>query len=146
MSFREKTHWVALVTMIIAFGWYFLTIAPVLIAETPASTDVLQLGASAGTLIATTLIVILVMSVATAIVAIRNRAEVHLKEDERDRTIHRHGAFLAYYPMVIGTWCCIGLIFSGVSQPVLLNLLLAMVVGAELLRIGSQIWLYRRGY
>jgi hypothetical protein len=24
MAFREKIHWVTLVTMILAFGWYFL--------------------------------------------------------------------------------------------------------------------------
>jgi hypothetical protein len=48
--------------------------------------------------------------------------------------------------MVVGSWLCIGLIFGGVSQPMLLRIILAMVVVAELIRIGAQIYFYRRGY
>jgi hypothetical protein len=139
MSFREKIHWVALVTMIFAFGWYFLQ-TPWRSAGGPQT-----LWASAGLLFAATLAVVVLMTAATAIMAIRNRDEVNLKEDERDRSIHWRGTHLAYYPMVVGTWSCIGLIFAGVDRVILLNVLLAMVVLAELLRIGWQIWLYRKG-
>jgi len=140
MSFREKMHWVALVVMSLAFGWYFFTYPWGLISE-PAA-----IWATAGRLIALTLGIIAAMTVATVFLAIRNPKEVHLKEDERDRAIHMRGTHIAYYPMVVGSWTCIGLIFSGVSQAVLLNLILAMVVIAELIRIGVQIRYYRRGY
>lgn len=139
MSFREKIHWVALTAIATAFGWYFLTIA--WRADDPAG-----LLASGGLLLLATIGVVVVMTLATVFLALRNPAEVNLKEDERDRSIHWRGTHFAYYPMIVGTWSCIGLIFAGVSQTVLLNLLLAMVVVAELIRIGSQIWLYRRGY
>jgi len=138
MAFREKIHWVAFVTMLLAFGWYFLAF-PWRDAASPAA-----LWTAGGMLIPLTLGIIVAMTVATAILAIRNRSEVHLAEDERDRAIHWRGTHLAYYPMVVGTWACIGLIFTGAAPAILLNLLLAMVVVSELLRIGSQIWLYRR--
>ena len=76
--------------------------------------------------------------------AIRTPAEANLKEDERDRSIHYRGTHYAYYPMVLGIWLCIGLIFAGYSTPTLLNTLLAVVVFAEMVRIGVQLYLYRR--
>lgn len=138
MSFREKIHWVAFVAIAIAFGWYFLSYP----WRTTQSTT--GLWASGGMLIVVTVGIILAMSMATAVIALRNRREVDLREDERDRTFHRHGTHLAYYPMVIGSWACIGLIFAGIDSAILLNVILAMVVCAELVRIGSQIWLYRQ--
>lgn len=138
MSFREKTHWIAFVAIVLAFGWYFLNY------PWNAARSAAGLWASGGMLIAVSVGIILAMSVATAVIALRNRQEIDLREDERDRTIHRHGTHLAYYPMVIGSWVCIGLIFAGIDSAILLNVILAMVVCAELVRIGSQIWLYRR--
>ncbi len=138
MSFREKTHWVAFVAIILAFGWYFLNY-PWGVARSTAG-----LWASGGMLIAVSIGIIVAMTVATAVIAVRNRREVSIQEDERDRIIHRHGTHLAYYPMVVGSWTCIGLIFAGVESAIVLNVILAMVVCAELLRIGSQIWLYRQ--
>ena len=140
MSFREKMHWVALVVMSLAFGWYFLTYPWGL------TSDPVAIWSSAGRLLALTLGIIITMTAATPFLAIRNPKEVHLKEDERDKAIHMRGTHIAYYPMIVGSWTCIGLIFGGVSQTLLLNLLLAMVVLAELLRIGVQIHYYRRGY
>lgn len=139
MSFREKTHWVAMIAIVLAFGWYFLNY------PWSAAPSTAGLWASGGMLIAVSIGIIVAMTVATTVIALRNRREVSIQEDERDRAIHRHGTHLAYYPMVIGSWTCIGLIFAGVDRAILLNVILAMVVCAELLRIGSQIWLYRQG-
>lgn len=135
----EKIHWVAFVAISIAFGWYFLTL--------PASFESGPQGlwASAGLLLIPTIGIIIAMTVATAIFAVRNPREATMREDERDQAFHVRGTHLAYYPMVIGSWLCIGLIFGGISQTSLLKILLAMVVSAELVRIGSQIWFYRRG-
>lgn len=138
MSFREKIHWVAFCAILLAFGWYFLTF-PWGQVKGPAA-----LWTAGGMLVPLTLGIIVIMTIATVILAIRNRSEVHMAEDERDRAIHRRGTHLAYYPMVVGAWACIGLLFAGVDSVILLNVLLAMVVIAELIRIGSQIWLYRR--
>ncbi len=139
MSFREKIHWVTLVTMILAFGWYFL-VYPWRLAGSPAS-----VWASAGMLIPLTIGIIVVMTIASAWMAIRAPGEAHLKEDERDRSIHYMGTHWAYYPLVVGVWANIFALFWDVGPAVQLNLLLATVVLAEITRIGIQLYLYRRG-
>ena len=140
MAFREKIHWVTLVTMILAFGWYFLAY-PWQIADSPAA-----VWATAGMLVPVTIAIIVAMTVATAFLAIRNRGEVDVKEDERDRSFHMHGIHYAYYPLVVGIWVNIFLIFWGIGQAQQLNLMIATLVVAELVRIGTQLFLYRRGY
>jgi hypothetical protein len=102
--------------------------------------------ATAGLLVPVTIAIIVAMTVATAVLAIRNRAEVNAREDERDRSFHLRGTHYAYYPLVVGIWVNIFLIFWGVSQAQQLNLMLATLVAAELVRIGTQLYLYRRGY
>jgi hypothetical protein len=104
------------------------------------------LWASAGLLLLPTLGIIVAMTLATAVIAIRSPQEVTLREDERDRDFHMCATHLAYYPLVIGSWLCIGLIFGGIGELNLLRVLLAMVVLSERVRIGSQIWFYRRSY
>ena len=140
MSFREKIHWVTLVTMIAAFGWYFLAY-PWGIAASPAG-----LWASAGMLLPVTVAIIIAMTIASAWMAIRTPAEADLKEDERDRSIHYRGTHYAYYPLVVGVWVSIFALFWNAGPAVQLNLLLATVVLAELTRIGVQLYLYRRGW
>jgi hypothetical protein len=132
MSFREKIHWVTLVTMILAFGWYALAY-PWRMAGNPAG-----IWASAGMLIFTTIAIIIVMTIASAYLAIQTPGE-------RDRSIHLKGTHFAYYPLVLGIWANIVALFWGVGPTAQLNLMLATVVLAELVRIGTQLYLYRRG-
>ena len=68
--------------------------------------------ASAGLLLVPTVGIIVAMTIATAVFAIRNPGEATMREDERDHDFHTRGTHLAYYPMVIGSWLCIGLIFG----------------------------------
>ncbi|QCB55996.1 hypothetical protein E5675_17195 [Sphingopyxis sp. PAMC25046] len=140
MSFREKIHWVTLVTMILAFGWYFL-VYPWRIIGSPAGVM-----ATAGMLVPVTIAIIVAMTVATAFLAIRSPREVHAREDERDRSFHMRGTHFGYYPLVVGIWINIFLIFWGMGQAEQLNLMIATLVLAELVRIGTQLYLYRRGY
>lgn len=139
MSFREKTHWAALLGLTVAFGWYFLAY-PWAIVGTRAG-----LGAAGGMLVPVTLIIGGVMSVVAAFFAIRAPKEAHLKEDERERSIHLRGTHAAYYPLVLGVYANVVAIFNGIGGAALLNLLLATVVIAELVRVAAQLWHYRRG-
>lgn len=140
MSFREKTHWAALFGLVTAFGWYFLTY-PWGIVDSPAG-----VGAVAGMLIPVTLIILVVMTVTAAFFAIRAPKEAQLKEDEREKGIHLRGTHLAYYPLVLGCWANLIAIFYRFSPAVYLNLLIATVVVAEIVRVGAQLYYYRRGY
>ena len=140
MSFNEKLHWAAFVALISAFGWYFLSY-PWAIVGTRAG-----VGAAAGMLVPVTIIIIAAMTITAAFFAIRAPKEAHLKDDERERTIHMRGTHIAYYPLVLGVWANLFAIFYQVSAAAHLNLLIATVVIAELVRVGSQLYFFRRGY
>ena len=86
------------------------------------------------------------MSVAAAALAIRTPKEAHLKEDEREKTIHLKGTHAAYYPLILGVWANLFAIFYHISPAGRLNLLIATAVIAELVRVGAQLYYYRRGY
>ena len=140
MSFREKIHWASFLALFAAFGWYFISY-PWGIVKTPAGVL-----AVAGMLVPVTIVIIGVMTVSAAYFAIRTPKEVNLKEDERERTIHIRGTHLAYYPLVLGVWANMIAMFYRLSVGEHLNLLIATVVIAELVRVGSQLYFYRRGY
>jgi hypothetical protein len=138
MTFREKTHWVALVVMLVAFGWFFIH------AHTALPHGPEHLAASGGLLLVATVTIIVAMSIIIGFIAARNPRDAHVAADERERSIHWRGTHYAYYPAVIGMWLCIWLIFSDHSRVTILYSLLGVVVLSELVRIGAQLWLYRR--
>ncbi len=138
MSFREKIHWAAFVGMFGAFGWYFWAYPWGSVGATAG------LGATAGMLVPVTIIIIAIMSVVAAYLAIRYPKDAHIKEDERERMIHLRGTHAAYYPLVLGVWANAIAIFYHPPLAVTLNMLLATAVVAELVRVGWQLWLYRR--
>lgn len=140
MSFREKIHWVAFLSLAAAFGWYFLAYPWTIIGRPEG------VGAAAGMLVPVTIVIIGSMSLVAAALAIRTPEEAHLKEDEREKTIHLKGTHAAYYLLVLGVWANLFAIFYHVSAAGRLNLLIATVVVAELVRVGVQLYFYRRGY
>ena len=139
MSFREKLHWSAFIGILGAFGWYFISYPWAIVATRQG------IGAVAGMLVPVTIIVAGLMIMTATYLAIRFPTEAHIKEDEREREIHLRGTFAAYYPLVLGVYGILIAIFWGFSGAALLNIVLAVVVTAELVRVGWQLWLYRRG-
>ncbi len=138
MSFREKMHWSAFVGIAVAFGWYFLSY-PWSIVGTRAG-----VGAVGGMLVPVTLIIIAVMSVTAGYLAVRYPKEASLKDDEREHSIHLRGTHAAYYPLVLGSYAVLIAIFNRIEGAALLNLVLAVTISAELVRVGSQLWIYRQ--
>ena len=140
MSFREKMHYLSFIGLIIGFGWYFWTFP-----WDQAGTKVGMM-ASGWMLIPATILFIIIMIVGSVYFAIRTPKEANLAEDERETNFHMKGAFVAYYPLVLGGWLNIGALFLGVSHGWAVALLVATLVFAELIRIGVQLYFYRRGY
>jgi hypothetical protein len=140
MSFREKIHWVALVSLILGFGWYFMSY--------PWATANTRDGmlTSVWMLIPTTLIFLVPMVIGSVWFAIRTPKEANLREDEREKMIHLKGAHAAYYPLVIGVWANIFALIYGLNYGWSVNILMATLVSAELVRVGAQLYLYRRGH
>jgi hypothetical protein len=140
MSFREKIHWVALFGLVLGFGWYFLSY-PWAIANTRAG-----MLTSVWMLIPTTIIFLIPMIAVTAYFAIRTPKEANLKEDEREKVIHLKGTHAAYYPLVLGIWANVFALINGLSFGWSVNILMATLVVAELIRVGAQLYYYRRGH
>lgn len=138
MSFREKIHWAAFIGIAGAFGWYVLAY-PWAIVNSRAG-----IAAVAGMLVPVTVIIIALMSVTAGYLAVRYPKEATLKDDERERSIHLRGTHAAYYPLVLGSYGLLIAVFWGWSGAALLNLVLAVVISAELVRVGAQLWIYRR--
>lgn len=138
MSFREKMHWAAFAGLVAGFGWYVLTF-PWAIVGTPAGID-----AVASMLVPVSALILGVMAIVAIYLAIRYPRDVSAREDERERDIHRRGTHAAYYPLVLGSYGVLIAVFNKWSGATLLNLILAVAIGAELIRVGWQLWLYRR--
>jgi hypothetical protein len=139
MSFREKMHWVAFAGLVIAFGWYFVSY-PWAIANTQAG-----VWAAVGMLVPVTIIFLIPMIIGSAYFAIRTPKEANLKEDEREKKIHLRGTHLAYYPLVLGVWANIFGMINGIGFGYSVNILMATLVISELIRVGSQLYYYRKG-
>ena len=137
MSFREKMLWVAITAMGLGFGFYFVTLLSPIGENATADYYV-------GLLLSIIGITIGAMLIATLLLFLRDRSEVHFTEDERDRDIHKSGTQMAYYPLLLGVWGAGILYHHGVSTPTMLNALLAVIVSAEMIRLGYQIYLYRK--
>lgn len=138
MSFREKMHWSAFVGLAGTFGWYFLTYPWAIVSTLPG------IDAVAAKLTMAAIIIVVLMVATAAYLAIRYPKDMNFKDDERDRDIHLRGTHAAYYPLVLGVYAILMAAFWKASGAVMLNLVLAVVISAELIRVGWQLWLYRK--
>lgn len=137
MSFREKIHWVSLFAIISGFGFYFFT---------------LHFGPSNNTggeyyfglLVMVIAYVIGIMTIASIILYFRDRDSVTAAFDERDDIIHTRATKISYYVLLIGAWGVASSIHWGPGLFFSTHLLLFIIIIAECIRIGAQIYLYRR--
>lgn len=140
MAFREKIAWLSLVAMIVAYGAYFGLVSSLALHGT-RSTPV-QLGLLGGVLTLQALVVI----AASIALAIWSGRESHAPADERDRSIARRGAAAAYFVLMIGViLVACAMPFSNQGWAIINAGLLALVT-AEVVRYGTIVVSYRRGW
>jgi hypothetical protein len=65
--------------------------------------------------------------------------------DERDIAFAHRGTRNAYYVLAAGTWTSLVLATASALQPHFFYLVVGTLVAAELVRLGSQLFYYRRG-
>ncbi len=140
MAYREKTAWLALVGLAVAFGPYFLLVAidpPT--AALPDLHAMMRFGiAAAG----------FALVLGTGHLALRFSApdDARGRPDERDHAISRRALGIAY-PLLI-----VGMIVVGCVMPFstsgweLVNTAVFVVVLAEMTHYGVAVWCYRRGW
>jgi hypothetical protein len=138
MAYREKTAWLTLVAMIVAYTIYF----SIILSRTtpPGLMDIVwTFGAVAGT----QGIVVLIVSI---VLAIRQSGEARIPADERDRAIARRGASAGYYVLMIGMiLTAVVMPFTDPAPKIVNTALLALVI-AEAVRLIMIVTSYRRGW
>ena len=140
MSFQEKSLWVSLAGLLLAFGGYFHS-AYVTMLPTSAAKDVLP--HQAGLFIAATVVLVVILVAGHVVIALVDR---RTETDERDRSIELRGGRYGSFVLATGVFValCAALVTEG--NAVMAHVLLGSWVLAQGVEIVSQIVMHRRGY
>jgi hypothetical protein len=144
LSFQEKSLWLMFVGLVAAFGFYFWTVLsaqPSVAAVLPA--EAVEVMPHQVVLFALAVVMLVILQVIGHIlIAI---VDWRSETDERDRLIGLKGTRNAAYVLATGVFLslCAAVVTRG--NFVTAHVLLASWVLAQLVEIGSQLFLYRRG-
>ncbi len=133
VSFQEKSLWLMFVSLVGVFGFYFVTVLPADAANVMPHQVVLFTAA--------VVMLVIMQVVGHIVIAIVDR---NTETDERDRLIGLKGTRNAAYVLATGVFLalCAALLTDG--NFVFTHVLLGSWVVAQLVEIGSQLFLYRR--
>ena len=136
MSFREKSAWISVLSMLGIYAIYFWSV----IHSRPKAGEF-----HFGGLLATVIALAVVQTVLTAAAAIFAPVEARAPLDEREKLIELRATRFAYAALA-GSIAC-SCFFAGFNPPIIFNpnTLLFVLVMAEIMRSGCQIVQYRRG-
>lgn len=139
LSFREKSLWLLLLSLTVAFGVYFASVLPLHLANVAPT----HVGSFMGMLI----LLVIIQVVGQTLLAIANRRELAsaIQTDERDTLIKLKSMRLASYVLATGVFLsiCVALLVPG--NFAFVHVLLAFWVLAQAVEIVFQLILYRRG-
>ena len=138
MTFNEKSRWIALLSNLGLWGWYFLTVAPALAAGAPDERYLLALT------IPVVIWLTIVTVIAHIVVAVLNPREARTNLDERERKIAADAIRWAYGLVSIGIF---GVILGSAllwNTFFVVNALLFVFIAAESLRYALELAAYRR--
>ena len=136
MSFREKSAWISVLSMLGIYGFYFWSV----IHAGPKAG-----GFHFGGLLQTIIALVVLQIVLTVAVAIFTPKEAKAPRDERDKLIELRAMRVAYSGLA--TAVALACFFGAFNPPIVFNAnsLLFILVTAEILRSACQIVQYRRG-
>jgi hypothetical protein len=138
MAYREKTAWLTLICMIVAYVIYFS-----LVLSGHVGPRLLDIVWTFGIVASIQAIVVIIGHI---VLAVRDGAEGRARPDERDRAIARRGGSAGYYVLLVGT-IMVGVVmpFSD-PAPKIVNAALLAIVLAETVRHVLIVTSYRRGW
>ena len=138
MSFREKSAWISLVSILLVSGFYFLRIAWSL---TPRS-NMNQVRALLYCVVALAVIEV----VAHLVVALRAPKDARTPKDERERLIDLKATRSAAYVYVVGSFLAVFTLHLGANAIAIANGVLLAFVVAEIVNYAARIVYHRRGF
>ena len=136
MAFREKMLWLLFASLIGVFGFYFVTVLP------GAGKDVMP--GHVARFVAVVAVLVVIQVVGAIVLAVLNRPRD--EADERDRLIGLRSTRNGSYVLAVGVFCSLTAAVFTEGNFVFTHLLLGFWVVAQLVELGSQLFLYRRGY
>jgi predicted exporter len=137
MSFREKSAWVTLSSILVVSILYFLHV-PSPFGNPP---EPWIFHATAACLIA----IIVIEITAHIILYLQNPKDAQAPKDERERLIELKATAIAAYVYVVGTFMAVATVHAGAHGiTVGYGILLAFVI-AEVVNYAMRIYYYRRG-
>jgi hypothetical protein len=137
MSFREKSAWISLVLIVLVFGPYFWLVGRSFAGQTHVH---------GGTQFALILLFVVLEIVLHIAVAIQSPRDAEAPSDERDNLIDLRATRVAFYVLFGGALISIFTLHFPVNVWTLSQFVLFSIVVAELVKFGSQIVFYRRGF
>lgn len=138
MSFQEKSLWLMFVSLVGGFCFYFY-FAFTTVLPTDAAVNVMP--HQVGFFVAAIVLLVIMAVAGNIVIAIMDR---RTETDERDRLIGLKGTRNAAYVLATGAFLalCAALVTEG--NFIFTHVLLGFWVLAQLVEIGSQLFLYRR--
>ena len=137
MSFREKSAWISLISIVAVSGFFFLHVPWTL---TPSANPRLVHG-----LFLCILALIVIEVVAHIVVAVRAPEDAHAPKDERERLIDVKAIGRAHYVYVVGSLLAVATLHLGANGMAIGFLVLLALVVAEVVNHVSRIVYHRRG-
>lgn len=137
MSFREKSAWITLLSVLVCFGAYFGSIVTGQVSARGQDTLRLFLLCVHG--------LVLLQIVLHVIAVFTTPKDGRAMKDEREQVIQWRSHTLGYYVLVVALLTLVGPVHFGHPVPDLLNFVLLDVVIAVLTVCVAQVILFRRG-
>ena len=138
MSFQEKSRWIALVANLIAWGWYFVTLAR-LPAGLPDERGLL------GLMVPIFVAVAIINIVGHIVVAVLKPSEATSELDEREKAIASRAAAIGYTVLCVGIAVALGATLWFWTVFYAVNAVMFAFILAECVRYGVEIAAFRRG-
>ena len=137
MSFREKSAWISLISILLVSGFFFLHVPWTL---TPSSSPQLVRG-----LLYCIIALLVIEVVAHIVVARRSPRDAQAPKDERERLIDLKATRAGHYMYVVGSLLAVSTIHLGANAIAMgYGVLLAFVIGT-VVNYAARIVYHRRG-
>lgn len=139
MTFQEKSLWLTLVALAVAFGGVFQSVWSTLL-PTPVARDLLP--REAGLFAGATVVMVVILVVGHVVIAIVDR---RTETDERDRWIELRGERIGSFVLAVGVFLTLCTALATEGNAVMAHVLLGSWVLAQAVETVAQLVLYRRG-
>jgi hypothetical protein len=139
MSFREKSQWVVLVTVVAVYASYFADVLPGHDADV-APADMARFGYAVASLVVLQVIGHIVLSIAS-----RRELAQGLQHDERDTRIDLRASRISSHVLAAGVFVALAVALQVRGNFAFVHVLFGALVLSHALEVATRIVLYRRG-